>query len=187
MSQGVVDIEGDAELVREIYRDFKDHLLSGTAPPGGPKPRGGGGSVDSADAGGSKSKSKARRRSAPGKRIENGAGSSGVNADAPKLDKNLDTAKLGTFYGQFDPKNNSDKILIFLKFITEELDQENPNTDQVYTCFKKTGEKIPKAYAQAFYNMSSREGYIDFRSSTDIVITIVGDNHFNHDLKKAAE
>ena len=107
-------------------------------------------------------------------------------ADSPKMDKNLDASKLGDFFAQFEPKNNAEKILIYLKFITEELEVDPPNTDQVFTCFKMTGEKIPKAFAQAFYDTSSKHGYIDFNSATDISITIAGENHFNHGLKKKA-
>jgi hypothetical protein len=184
MSQGVVDIEGDSDLVREIYRDLKDHLLNG-APLARVQPRAPAG-VPTPEAA-PESKPKSKRRAVSRKKVDAEGGSSGVSVDAPKLDKNLDTSKLAGFYEQYEPKNHSDKILIFLKFITEELELESPNTDQVYTCYKKTGEKIPKAYGQAFYTMSSRHGYIDFRSPTDIGITIAGDNHFNHELKKAAE
>lgn len=182
LSQGLVEVEGDADLVREIYRDLKDHLLSGAPPPGRTQPLTREEAPPPDNNGEVKPKSK--RRSSPRKKGDSDSGSSGISADAPKLDKNFDTSKLGAFYGQFEPKNNAEKILIFLKFITEELGQENPNTDQVYTCFKKTGEKIPKAYAQAFYDASSKHGFIDFRSATDIAVTIAGDNHFTHGLKK---
>lgn len=184
LSQGLVEVEGEADLVREIYRDLKDHLLSGAPAPSKNPPRV---REETAPEKSGESKPRIKRRASPRKKPESDAGSSGISVDAPKLDKNLDTAKLGAFYAQYEPKNNADKILIFLKFITEELEIENPNTDQVYTCFKKTGEKIPRAFAQAFYNTSSRSGFIDFRSSTDIGITIAGDNRFNHELKKAAE
>jgi hypothetical protein len=180
LSQGLVEVEGDTDLVREIYRDLKDLLLSGAPVPGRTQARTRE-EIPPADNGEGK---KAKRRSSPRKKADSDSGSSGISADAPKLDKNLDTSKLGAFYGQFEPKNNAEKILIFLKFITEELGQDNPNTDQVYTCFKKTGEKIPKAYAQAFYDTSSKHGFIDFRSATDIAVTIAGDNHFTHGLKK---
>ena len=33
LSQGLVEVEGEADLVREIYRDLKDHLLSGAPAP----------------------------------------------------------------------------------------------------------------------------------------------------------
>ena len=184
LSQGLVEVEGDADLVREIYRDLKDHLLSGAPDPGKAQPR----AQEEAPppVGSGENKQKNRRRSPPRKKTENDSGPSGISADAPKLDKSLDTSKLGDFYGRFKPVNASEKILIFLKFITEELGIEQPNTDQVFTCFKKTGGKIPVAYKQAFHTTSSRHGYIDFNSPSDITITIAGDNHFN-DMLKAAE
>lgn len=186
ISQGVLDIEGDPELVREIYADFKVLLLSGAkfaqpaaaaAPAATPAGNG-------EEATPPAPKQKTKRRVAAKKKASGDEGGSGVVADSPKLDKNLDTSGLGAFYGQFTPKNNAEKILIFLKFLTESLHIESPNTDQVYTCFKATGDKIPKAFAQAFYDTSSKLGYIDFRSATDLPITIAGDNHFNHTLKK---
>lgn len=186
ISQGVLDIEGEPDLVREIYADFKDQLLSKAtfaSPPPTPTPPG---DTDTNSGSGAPSKSKAKRRIAPKKKANGDEGNSGVFPDSPKLDKNLDTSGLGAFYGQFTPKNNAEKILIFLKFMTEMLDIDSPNTDQVYTCFKATGEKIPKAFAQAFYDTSSKHGYIDFGTPTDMPITIGGDNHFNHALKKKA-
>lgn len=185
---GVIDIEGDPDLVREIYADFKGQLLSGTKPVTVPSSLR---NLNSAPSGDNDTdmgaKTKTRRR--PAKKKVNGNDSvAGVVADAPKLDKNLDTAGLGIFYGQFLPKNNAEKILIFIKFLIDEIGIERPNTDQIYTCFKATGDKIPKAFAQAFYDTSTKQGYIDFRSPIDFPITIAGDNHFNHKLKrKAAE
>jgi hypothetical protein len=184
LSQGVVDVEGDTDLVREIYRDFKDQLLSGAPAAQRPQSRPPAGAGQQQANG--ETKTKGKRRVAPRKKADGDGGASGINANAPKLDKNLDTSKLGAFYGQFAPKNNYEKILVFLKFITEELGQDEPNTDQVYTCFKKVGGKIPTAFAQAFHDTSSKRGYIDFNSATDISITIAGDNHFN-DMMKAAE
>jgi len=90
-----------------------------------------------------------------------------INADHPKLDKNLDTSGLPTFYGQFEAKNNAEKILIFLKFMNDELQIKPPNTDQFYTCFEKVDERVPRAFAQAFRDASSKSGYIDYKSPTD--------------------
>lgn len=189
ISQGIIDIEGDPALVREIYLDFKDQLMAGvkmgqqsaTPTPAPAKPAENGDVTSEASP-----KPRAKRRASGKKKAASDEGSSGVIADSPKLDKNLDTSGLGAFYGVYAPKNNAEKILIFLKFITDKLSVASPNTDQVYTCFKATGDKIPKAFAQAFYDTSSKLGYIDFRSATDLPITIAGDNHFNHTLKKKA-
>jgi hypothetical protein len=189
ISQGIIDIEGDPGLVREIYADIKVQLLSGVkfaqrvaaaAPAAAP-------AEDADEATSPASRPKTKRRAVAKKKAGGDEGTGGVVADSPKLDKNLDTSGLGAFYGQFTPKNNAEKILIFLKFLTESLGIESPNTDQVYTCFKATGDKIPKAFAQAFYDTSSKLGYIDFRSAIDLPITIAGDNHFNHTLKKKAD
>ncbi|MCX8996498.1 hypothetical protein NOF55_05200 [Rhizobiaceae bacterium BDR2-2] len=187
ISQGIIDVEGDPELVQAIYADFKEQLLEsvkGVASAPAASVQEPVSSENGDAASGAANKPKAKRRAAAKKKANGDEGGSGVVADSPKLDKNLDTSGLGTFYGKYVPKNNAEKILIFLKFMTEDLKISNPNTDQVYTCFKATGEKIPKAFAQAFYDTSSKLGYIDFRSSTDMPITIAGDNHFNHTLKK---
>ncbi len=181
--QGLVEVEGDTDLVREVYRGLKDRLLSHTPAQSRPP-------ADSPDEPPStetngEAKAKSKRRSLPRKKADSDSGSSGISADAPRLDKNLDTSKLGPFYGRFKPKNAGEKILIFLKYITEELGQDQPNTDQVFTCFKKSGERIPTAFKQAFHDTSSRHGYIDFNSTTDVSITIAGDNHFNDMLKAA--
>lgn len=188
LSQGVIEIEGDVEFVREIYFDIKERLADGAKFTSSSTHRSNRTHEASGEAenevSGKPEKPKPKRRTNPKKKVASEDASNGIIADAPKLDKNLDTATLGEFYSQFAPKNNAEKILIFLKFITEKLMIEGPNTDQVYTCFKHTGEKIPKAFGQAFYDTSSKHGYIDFRSPVDMPITIVGDNHFNLTLKR---
>jgi hypothetical protein len=185
LSQGLVEVEGDADLAREIYRDLKDHLLNGAPALGRAQPRAREETppVDNNGEG----KSKAKRRSSPRKKADSDSGSSGISADAPKLDRDLDTSKLAAFYGQYEPKNHPEKILVFLSFLMETLGIESPNTDQVYTCYVKANERVPKAFAQAFRDTSGRSfGYIDYKSPTDIRITTSGTNHFKFDLKKKA-
>lgn len=184
LSQGIVNIEGDADLVREIYRDLKDQLLSGApAPRTGATPSG---DKDSDDAG-ADVKPKSKRRVSSRKKTEGESNGSGVNADAPKLDRDLDTSGLLAFFGQYEHKNHSEKILTFLHFLTDKLDIEAPNTDQVFTCYVKANERVPKAFKQAFRDTSGKSfGYIDFKSPTDIRVTTAGTNHFKFDLKKKA-
>ena len=83
--------------------------------------------------------------------------------------------------------NHSERILVFLKFMTDELKVAAPNTDQFYTCYERVDERVPKVFSQAFRNASGRDfGYIDYNSATDIQVTTVGNNHFKFDLKKKA-
>lgn len=89
------------------------------------------------------------------------------------------------FYERYEATNNPEKILVFLKFLNDELGIDNPNTDQVYTCFEKVNARVPKAFSQAFRDTSGRKfGFIDYKSATDIKVTTVGNNHFKFDLKK---
>jgi len=189
MSQGVIDIEGDPDLVREIYHDMKEHLLKGVPPARTERREAPGAPAAVAPESNGETKPKARRRTATRKKAEGDAGSSGISADAPKLDRDLDTSKLAAFFGQYEPKNHPEKILVFLTFLTEELKIESPNTDQVYTCYVKANERVPKAFAQAFRDTSGRSfGYIEYKSATDMRITTAGTNHFKFDLKrKSAE
>ena len=130
-------------------------------------------------------KAKPKRRSAARKRTTTEESGSSINADSPKMDKDLDTSDLAAFYGQFEAKNNAEKILIFLKFLTDTLKIESPNTDQVYTCYDAVNERVPKVFAQAFRDASGRKfGYIDYKSPTELVVTTKGNNYFKLDLKK---
>jgi hypothetical protein len=183
ISQGVIDIEGDPELVREIYNDFRDQLLN-DAGPAAPAL-----SANEQAADESPSKAKARRRPARRKRVNNGSDEADptVIANSPKLDKHLDISALPGFYSGFETKNNPEKILVFVKFLIEELGIESPNTDQIYTCYERVHERVPKVFSQAFRDASGRKfGYIDYNSPTDIRLTTVGNNHFKFDLKKKA-
>lgn len=187
ISQGIIDVEGDPDLVREVYADFKVQLLSVAKTPAPPAatPASPAAAVEppANDLGG---KPKGKRRPVQRKRAGGGDGEGPtVLADSPKLDKSLDTSALVAFYGRFEAKNHPEKVLVFLKFLTDELGIESPNTDQVYTCYEQVDERIPKVFPQAFRDASGRKfGFIDYSSPTDIRVTIVGNNYFKFNLKK---
>ena len=181
LSQGVVDVEGDLELVREVYADFKDKMLNrlSFSPPPGPEGAPNTNVVTTP---------KFKRRRVTSKKTSFEENGSGINADSPKMDKSLDTSGLSGFYSQFEATNNAEKILIFLKFLTVHLKIESPNTDQVYTCYEAANERVPKVFSQAFRDANGRKfGYIHYNSPTDLVVTTKGNNHFKIDLKKNAE
>jgi hypothetical protein len=183
LAQGIIDVEGDVGLVREVYQDFKERLTAHSRT--GVITEREAQEPAKADNDGQAVKQKRRTTSRKkAKPADDGAIS--ANPDAPKLDKNLDTSKLKSFYDQFEPGSAPEKILIFLKYLVDELGVEMPNTDQVYTCFFALKEKAPSAFAQAFRDAANKKGFIEFNSAADIKITIMGENHFNHDLKKKA-
>ena len=177
ISKGIVEVEGDANLVREVYSDFRERLLDTEF------------RVADGRATGGKSETKdepkpTKRRSRKSKEASGSTGSIGADPDSPKLDKDIDTSGLAAYFGEFVPRNHSESILIFLRFLGETLGIEKPNTDQVFTCYRKAGQRLPKAFRQAFHNASSRHGYIEFGSANDLAVTTAGMNHFDHDLKR---
>lgn len=181
-SQGIIDVEGSADFVREIYMDFRDMLVARqkSFPASDAEEK-----TDSDEPGKLTPPAKPRRRAKLRKTSPTDGAGEGVIADAPKLDKDLDTSKLSEYFGQFELSNNPEKILVFLKFLVDELGVETPNTDQVYTCYEAANERVPKAFAQAFRDASGRKfGFINYNSPTDLQITTAGSNHFKFDLKR---
>ncbi|AUQ75284.1 hypothetical protein [Phaeobacter piscinae] len=183
LSQGIIDVEGDVELVKAIYEDFKDRLATQTKPASNHEPTG---NRTDDEAQQSTKRTKSSRKPSTSKRSKPAEINMGINPDSPKFDKNLDTKDLKEFYEGYNPSSAPEKILIFLKFLTDKLEIESPNTDQVYTCFSAVKEKVPAAFAQAFRDTSSKKGFIDYNSATDIRVTIAGNNHFNFELDKEA-
>lgn len=184
ISQGIIDVEGDPELVRAVYEDFKIQLLAGPTVRS-PLHQDFDETANAPENG--KSKAKVKRKPSSKKRAASDDVGPNISADSPKLDKSLDTSTLVDFYERYETTNNPEKILVFLKFLKDELGIDNPNTDQVYTCFEKVNARVPKAFSQAFRDTSGRKfGYIDYNSATDINVTTVGNNHFKFDLKKKA-
>jgi len=186
ISQGMIDVEGDPDFVREIYADFREHLLAAPGLPQLSTPL-----QDAPDAASAEvlQKSKARRRATTRKKAgpQGDVAGAVVVADSPRLDKSLDTSKLPSYYQQFEAKNNPEKILVFLRFLIDQLGVNAPNTDQVYTCYERADERIPKVFSQAFRDASGRKfGYIDYNSATDIRITTHGNNYFKFELKRKA-
>ncbi len=182
LSQGVLDVEGDPELVREVYTDFKEKLLTGFggSAPSQPTVQA---TIESTVQ--QAAPKKAKRRPSAKKTTTAEAAGSGIVADSPKMDKNLDTAGLAAFFDQFEVSNNAEKILVFLKFLIDELQIDNPNTDQVYTCYEAANQRVPKVFSQAFRDAHGRKfGYIDYNSPTEIEITTLGSNYFKFDLKR---
>lgn len=178
LTQGILEVEGDPDFVREIYQDFKERIATnGASPHSIPQL--------SEPAAQKTAPAKPKRRSATKKKNTAEGEAGEISADEPNIDKNLDTSTLSEYFSRYEPKNHPEKILIFLKFLIDELGIEAPNTDQVYTCYEAVDERIPRAFAQAFRDTSGRKfGFIDFNSATDLKITTLGSNHFKFDLKK---
>ena len=180
--QGIIDVEGDVDLVKAVYEDFKDRISGHVPPVQAPVER----PSEQSGNGGSISAAKPKRRASSKKKVNSVEdGGIAINPDAPQLDKSLDTSRLSEYFGRYDAGNHPERVLIFLKFLIDELGIEEPNNDQVYTCYEAADQRIPKVFSQAFRDASGRKfGYVDYNSPVSIPLTTVGINHFKFGLKK---
>ena len=187
VAQGIIDVEGDEDLVREIYSDFRERILENFASGqeetvsdkgGAGKPENG-----SEDSGSRRTPTTRRRRTRRRKEAE-GSTTGAPDAYVPTLLKDLPLSGLKEFYEQFEPRNHPEKILIFAKFLQDQ-GHDTCTADQIYTCYATLKERLPKVYLQAFRDAHGRRrGYIDYESPDSIRVTHIGENHFNHELKK---
>lgn len=183
LPQGIVSAEGDPGFVRQVYADYKDNLFKKITQTTSPQEK-------QNDESPPKRKKLATRKRKQRNRLK--ASTNGeendINPDDPRIDPNLkiEVPDLEEFYNQFNIKNHPEAILIFTKYLTEKAKIEEPNTDQIFTCFRMVNHRLPEKFAQAFRDAkTSRTGYINYNSLKEgINITPIGHNHFNKMLKQ---
>jgi hypothetical protein len=188
LAQGILDIEGDEEFVKSIYESLLDQVVA----------QFGNGKIadqsaaaadvqadDEQDVDAPNPVQKTSRKRASSKR----ASSEGTlkAAYSPKIVADLDTTGVSQFFAQYIPKTNSDKILIFAKFL-ESKGANNCSADDIYTCFIAAKQRVPMAYKQSLYHARGRtNAFIKFQSIDEISVTHIGSNHFNHDLQRTGD
>lgn len=183
-SQGIIDVEGDVDFVEKVYSDFKEKIeamLSNPPNDGGDPLRDNATSEAESQP---KSKTAKKKRSPKRAATDNGGDKSAAPAYKPALDKSVSLQGLKPFYDKYSPKNNSERILLFCKFL-KNTDQEPCSADQIYTCYLKTDpKKLPKAYQQALIDTRGKDkGYIEYNTFDAISLSHIGEHHFVTDLE----
>lgn len=170
---GTLEVEGTEDFVRATFEDFRQfYAQKPIEHREGEKPE------RSADDISSKQRGKRQSRSKDDKGVS-------TSNYKPEIDKGLDTSRLREFYSAYEPKNNPEKIVIFCKFL-EDQGLKQCTLNQIYTCYVKIPERVPKAFVQTMRDAANTPyGYIDFEpKSLTVQVTTAGLNHFTHDLKK---
>lgn len=94
---------------------------------------------------------------------------------------------LREFYAEKNPKDDQQKIVVFLYYLAKTLNLQNITPDHIYTCFKDLKEKIPSNLHQAIRNIKDRRRWIDFSTINDIQLTVQGENLVEQELGKKAK
>ena len=104
----------------------------------------------------------------------------------PKFNADLNLLKLDDFYDGHILKNNTECIVAFLKFLSEEVNPTEITVNEIFTCFDqlKTKLKTP-GVKKALDNAKNLSHVIDYdRGYTNIKLTTKGSNLYHHDILK---
>ncbi|XAT60638.1 hypothetical protein GN278_07325 [Rhodobacteraceae bacterium Araon29] len=105
----------------------------------------------------------------------------------PKYNATLDLHGLSKFAATYKSNNNSEHLVVFLKFLADEANIEAISGDDIYTCFTelKSMIKLPGSFMDTLRNAQNRDHLIAYeRGFTDMTLTPKGENLFNHDIVK---
>ncbi|AZV22655.1 hypothetical protein [Mesorhizobium sp. M7A.F.Ce.TU.012.03.2.1] len=183
-SQGdtVFDVEGDADVVREVYRDLKGALVGRLAMV---KPMPLREHIADAleDTGATEVQ---RKKPVRRKKGNSGSTSSEPRAEAyqPSLVKDLKAPGLEEFYGKFIPKSHSEKVLMFAHFLRES-GYDPCTANQIFTCYKLVNIARPKAFKQAIIDAhGTKFGYVEYGGVDNIRVTTIGEDYLNFKMQK---
>lgn len=175
LSQGILEVEGEPDFVREIYDDFKTDLSElsfrkNTAQDNNLRlaaPNDGVINVESNNEQGtqnSEPKKKAKARAASKK-------------ESYSFLKHLNTGPQGdadSIFGYIDdykPKTTIEKNVVFMKYLQDQHAGEAITYDHIYTCYHNAGITLPKNLYESIKstaNASKGYGYIDRSNAEDL-------------------
>jgi hypothetical protein len=174
--QGIIEAEGSEEFVRSIYEDFKERVEAE-------------GSLISQSQQMRTLKKPATKR--PKAASEPKKKKAGTGSGAPSIVKDLDLSgsnkamRLRDFYSRFSPLTNFERNLIFVYYLSHELEMTGITVDHIFTCYRDIpGVRTPNALQQSLWDTSSRRGWLDTSSTENIKVTMPGINYLEHDMPK---
>jgi len=94
-----------------------------------------------------------------------------------------DKKSLKEFYNQYSTQNTSEVILIIVYYVEKVIELKNIDINTIYTCYKDIGIPVP-VITSALDNINKRNGYVNTSNRSDLTVTIKGENHIEHQMKK---
>jgi hypothetical protein len=150
-------------------------------------------SADAATEGASTATPKRRRRRRRGAAREPGSASTPTKGagrfkeTAPTLDKNLNLRPKGVmsfkdFAAQKNPRNLNERNLVAVFYLERVAAVGKVTSNQVYTCFKEAGWRLPAYPRNALQVTASTKAWLNTSDANDITVTPAGENVVDHDL-----
>jgi hypothetical protein len=172
--QGIVEVEGTEELVVRVYDDFKEHL-SQTGVQRKPAAKVNMPAAQTNQSDGKDSKRKPR----------------GTRKEAHSVVGDLDLSNKGgkqslkEFHAEHTAKSNMDCNLLFVYYLKNVAKLGSISTAHVYTCYKQLQMRVPNALEQSLIDTKRKKSWLETSDLTNITLTTLGENHVEHDMKKA--
>ncbi|PBB39578.1 MULTISPECIES: hypothetical protein [unclassified Mesorhizobium] len=177
IAQGTIEAEGSEDFVWKVYEDFRDNLQPNMVSKDRPDNQ-----TQAGDQETPPPVSSGGRKPRP-KRVTNNKvakeSTPGLRSYRPKLVDDLDTRGIKEFIAPYAMTNHYNNIVAFVKFL-ESKGRKPATFDQVFTCYRDAGIKLPVAFPQAFIDARRNKGFIEFTGSEDVDLTIRGTNHIDH-------
>jgi len=83
------------------------------------------------------------------------------------------------------PSSNLEKCVVAVYYVANILKEEQVSADQVFTCFKVQGWRVPANLNNTLQETASRNAWLDTANMSAITLTTHGENLIEHDLPKA--
>ncbi len=178
--QGLIEAEGSEDFVYRVYSDFKDLIKwENSRPPleaalvDSPDDRSSVGATKGIEVG---ERPKSRRRA---KIVQNKESAPSITNHKPKIVSDLDTNGIKEYLSNYNVGNHANIIVAIIHFLKKK-GREAVSADDIFTCYRDGGIKLPEKFGQAFIDTKNKKGYIEFAGPDLIELTIRGVNHIEH-------
>lgn len=177
LKNGLVEVEGDDALVKEVYDDYKDVLTQLLVRP--PVSLGTPATLVQGNEPAAKQKK--------GRAAEKRPASSSKSKESHGIVKDLDLRPEGKvsfrdFADEKAPASDAQMNLVAVYYLGNVLQLKGITPDHVHTCYKAIQRRVPTALTQGLRNTASRYGWLDTSDTTDVKITTAGENFVEHDM-----
>lgn len=180
LTQGIIEVEGSEQLVRDIYNDFKERLNQAPSPAAATPPS------QAQQSSAAKQSAKPKKKTNPSKpKTKSSSSNSGTLLKALDLTASDGAESLRDFYNKYEASSNLERNLVFVYYLQNLKEIESININHVFTCYRNIPDlKAPGNLKQSIFDTGFKKGWLDTSSMESITVPISGINHLEHDLPK---
>lgn len=167
---GQIEVDGDSELLKQVYQDFKDQLLSKRnflSPATKP----------------SKVEIVEPDQKVGSKGNKTSQGMPNFLGDLDLFGKN-GKKSLKDFFNEKKPSSFMEKNVVILYYLKEVLNLNQVGQDHVFTGYRSLGIKMPTMFTQSLIDTKRHKNWIDTNKIEDLQVTLKGINFVENELPK---